>query len=115
MVVAAPPRKQLSSRQAMKIAQGFVADYLTDLMGTGAPWRMKSPLGGVWIVPIWIAYPGRAMPETIGSVAIDEATGNIVSWTPIEEITSNAERFHAQNREAIRAGFEALVADASAA
>ncbi|MBI4770971.1 MAG: hypothetical protein HY784_11335 [Chloroflexi bacterium] len=92
----------------MEVAQEFIADYLTDLMGAGEPWRMGSPLGSVWVVPIQIAYPGHDLPETIGSVAVDDATGNIVSWTPVEEMTGNAERFHTRNKEAIRAGLSTL-------
>lgn len=108
MAVAAPPATKVSAQQALEVAQGFVADYLTDLMGTGTPWRTGSPFGSVWVVPIWIAYPGHNQVGTIGSVAMDEATGNIVSWTPVEEMTANAERFYSQNKDAIQSGFQAI-------
>ena len=99
---------RISARQALDVARTFVADYLTDLMGAGIPWRMRSPFGSVWVVPIWIAYPGHSQPETVGSVAVDEATGNIVSWTPVEEALANAEQFHERFADAILKGFRTL-------
>ena len=108
MAVTAPPREKITAQLALEVARDFVADYLTDLMGTGTPWRMGSPFGRVWIVPIWVASPGYSQVGTIGSVAVDEATGNIVSWTPVDEIKANADRFHQQNEPAIQAGFQAL-------
>ena len=92
----------------MEIAQEFVADHLTDLMGVGSPWRMQSPLGRIWVVPVWIAYPGFEQPATIGSIAVDETSGAIISWTPVEEMKANAAQFHAVNREQIVANFQTL-------
>ncbi len=96
---------KLSSQKAIEITQEFIANHLTDLMGAGVPWRMSSPLGSVWVVPIWIAYPGYERPITIGSVAIDEVTGMLISWTPFHEIFANAEQFHSQYRGEIEKGF----------
>jgi len=95
----------ISAKEAMTIAQEFVADYLTDLMGAGTPWRMRSPLGGIWVVPIWLAYPGFDEQMTVGSVAVDEITGLIVSWTPIPEILAEAERFHTERQSEIERSF----------
>lgn len=108
MGIATPPRTRISAEQALEVAQEFVANYLTDLMGAGTPWRMGSPFGRVWVVPIWMAYPGHDQIGTVGSVAVDEETGHIVSWTPVEDITANAERFHSENKAAIQSGFQAL-------
>ena len=99
-------RTSITAGQALAAARAFIADQLTDLMGTGNPWRMRSPLGSVWIVPVWVAYPGHDRPGTVGSVAVDEASGNIVSWTPAEEVLANAELYHHRNAEAIAAGFD---------
>ena len=101
----------ISAQEAVVIAQDFVSDYLTDLMGAGTPWRMRSPLGGIWVVPIWLAYPGFAEHMTVGSVAVDEVTGLIVSWTPITEILSEAERFHTERQSEIERSFQIFIAD----
>lgn len=115
MAIALQPRTTVSAEQALEAAREFVADHLTDLMGTGTPWRMASPFGRVWVVPIWIAYPGFDQVGTIGSVAVDEEIGQIVSWTPFEEINANADRFYAENKQAIQSGFQGLSAKANAA
>lgn len=108
-MIATPLRQShFTARQALDAARVFVADHLTDLMGTGIPWRMRSPFGSVWIVPIWIAYPGHDVPGTVGSVAVDEATGSIVSWTPVDEALANAEEYHARYADVIREGFRSL-------
>lgn len=99
---------KLSAQEAVSIAQEFVAENLTDLMGVGIPWRMQSPLGRLWVVPVWIAYPGFEQPATIGSIAIDENRGAIISWTPVEEMKANAVQFYAANREQIIANFQRL-------
>lgn len=101
----------ISAKEAVTIAQEFVADYLTELMGAGTPWRMRSPLGGIWVVPIWLAYPGFAEQTTVGSVAVDEITGLIVSWTPIPEILAEAERFHTERQSDIERSFHIFIAD----
>ena len=108
MVTTPLSHKRVTAGQALAAARAFIADQLTDLMGTGNPWRMRSPFGGVWVVPVWIAYPGHDRPNTVGSVAVDEATGNIVSWTPVDEVLANAELYHDRNAEAIAAGFDSL-------
>lgn len=108
MIVQQAERVRISSQEAMEIAQEFVADHLTDLMGVGTPWRMQSPLGRIWVVPVWIAYPGFEQPATIGSIAVDETSGAIISWTSVEEMKTNAAQFHAVNREQIVANFQAF-------
>ncbi|HRQ37563.1 MAG TPA: hypothetical protein PLD25_06585 [Chloroflexota bacterium] len=108
MTVRQVIKGKLSGQEAVGIAQEFVADYLTDLMGVGVPWRMQSPLGRIWVVPVWIAYPGFEQPATIGSIAVDENSGTIISWTPIEEMKANAAQFHAINSGQIVANFSAL-------
>lgn len=108
MTVRQAKKGKLSGQEAVGIAQEFVADYLTDLMGVGVPWRMQSPLGRMWVVPVWIAYPGFEQPATIGSIAVDENSGAIISWTPVEEMKANAAQFHATNNGQIVANFSAL-------
>jgi len=108
MVTTVVARRSITATQALAAARAFIADQLTDLMGTGNPWRMSSPFSSVWVVPVWIAYPGHDRPVTVGSVAVDETTGNIVSWTAVDEVLANAELYHERNAEAIAAGSESL-------
>jgi hypothetical protein len=108
MLTAHRSHTSVTAGEALATARAFIADQLTDLMGTGNPWRMRSPFGSVWIVPVWIAYPGHDRPNTVGSVAVDEATGNIVSWTSADDVRANAELFQDRNAEAIAAGFDSL-------
>jgi hypothetical protein len=108
MVISPLSHKSVTAGQALAAARAFIADQLTDLMGTGNPWRMRSPFGSVWIVPVWITYPGHDRPNTVGSVAVDEATGTVVSWTPADDVLANAEAFHHRNAEAIAASFDRL-------
>jgi hypothetical protein len=106
MVTTSTPHTAITADQAVTAARSLIADELPDLVGAGMPWRMRSPLGGVWIVPLWIAYPGHDRPSTVGSVAVDETSGYIVSWTPADEVLANAARFRERNAEALAAGLE---------
>ncbi|NJN53625.1 MAG: hypothetical protein HC804_02025 [Anaerolineae bacterium] len=108
MAVRQAKKSKLSAPEAVGIAQEFVAEHLTDLMGVGVPWRMQSPLGRIWVVPVWITYPGFEQAATIGSMAVDENSGAIISWTPVEEMKLNAARFHTTNRELIATNFQAI-------
>jgi len=107
MIATPVLQPRITAQQALDVARAFVADHLTDLMGTGVPWRMRSPFGSAWIVPIWIAYPGLDAPGTVGSVAVDEVTGSVVSWTPVDEALANAEAYHARHADILREGFQA--------
>lgn len=99
---------EIKPEQAIQIAQEFVSDHLPDLLGPGLPWRMQSPLGRVWVVPIWLAYPGFDQTATVGSIAIDEVTGQIISWTPFEELLVNARAFQEKNAPYIMQGLAHL-------
>jgi hypothetical protein len=36
------PNRATFTKEALDIAQEFVIDYLTDLMGVGIPWRIQT-------------------------------------------------------------------------
>jgi hypothetical protein len=109
MVTTTETHTTISAGRAMNAARMLIADQLTDLVGAGTPWRMRSPLGSVWVVPLWISYPGHERPGTVGSVAVDEATGHVVSWTPLEDVLAHVEQYRERNAEAIAAGLEGLI------
>ena len=108
MITAEAFKTTVSAGQALAEAREFITGRLTALKGPRTPWRTRSPLGGVWVVAERIAYPGQEQPGTVDSVERDNATGNIVARTLVDEVLANAELFREHNAAAIAAGFDSV-------
>ncbi len=89
--------------EAEATAGGFLLERLPDRFSTGAPRFDKA--AGVWRVPIILAYPRIGSVGEVGELNIDDSTREVVSQTPIEEMTSRALAIYEQRCEEIEAAF----------
>lgn len=93
--------KTISVQAAQARAAEFLSDNDLARFSVGAPRRMVSPLRSVWSVPIDLRYPNYGLVGEVGVVAIDQETGNVVAWTPREEMLATAAELYHDQREPI--------------
>ena len=103
--LAAPVNGTLSAEAASRIVEDYIADRLGNLALAGAPQRMIFPLRAVWIVPIFLAYPGYGLAGMIGVAAVEDELAGIVGATPVDEMRRAAEQLVAEHGAEIEAAF----------
>ena len=77
--------------EARAIVNEFLLNHLKDGFCAGGPTLVMFPIAPVWIVPILFSYPEKVL-GTVGDIAINALTGEILGWTPLSEINKNAEQ-----------------------
>ena len=69
------------------------------------PTRVMFPTRVIWTVPIVLTYPKLGIVGEVGVVAIDAELGNVVGWTPFEEMESTAKKLYEGKKREIEAVF----------
>ena len=77
--------------EARSIVNEFLLNHLKDGFCAGVPTLVMFPIAPVWIVPILFSYPQKVL-GTVGDIAINALTGEILGWTPFYEVNKNAEQ-----------------------
>lgn len=94
---------QTSAFEAEATAGGFLLNHLPDRFSTGAP--RFDEASGEWRVPVILAYPRIGSVGEVGELAINDASGEVVSHTPFDEIKKRALDVYEQRRDEIKAAF----------
>jgi hypothetical protein len=89
--------------EAEAIAGGYLLDYLPDRFSTGAPRFDRA--AGVWRIPVILAYPRIGPVGEVGELTVDDSTKEVISHTPLEEMTTRALAIYEQRCEEIEAAF----------
>ncbi len=83
-------------------ARAIVNDFLLDNAGNqfvaGQPHILVSALRSAWIVPVQLAYIHTGPLGSVGVVAIDDETGQVIAWTPVPDMKT-ASRQLRESRE----------------
>lgn len=79
----------------------FLSDRLPDRYMAGEPRRDAE--GGVWRVPVLLSYIGTGPLGEVGEIVVSADAGEVVSFTPLEEMKSRARGLYEQHRESIEA------------
>lgn len=95
--------KTISFQIARTRAQEFLRENELTRFTVGAPRRMVSALRSVWSVPVELRYPDFGLVGEVGVIAVDEETGNVVAWTPREEILTTAGELYQDHKAQIQA------------
>ena len=101
---------QITSEQAVLAVQDFLDDTLGNLVGVGHPTRLVSGLQSAWLVPLVLTSPGFGIVDFVGAVMVDEEFGNIVGWTPVDDIRENAAEISSMKHSEIESAFQKLLA-----
>ena len=76
----------IDADEARAAAAGFLLDHVGNQLSTGQPLRMISAVSSTWIVPIQLGYVHTGGLGNVGVMAVDEETGQVMAWTPIDQM-----------------------------
>ena len=117
MIMALTTLKQLTiSSQSISAADAFAyaTDFLLDHVGNqltaGQPLRMISAVRSTWIVPVQLAYVHSGVLGNVGVIAVDEETGQVVGWTPIDQMKETSRQIREQHEPELSKRFADLMA-----
>lgn len=99
---------------AQEAATEFLLDFVGSQLVAGKPLSMTSALRSVWIVPVALAYVHTGALGEIGVIAVDEETGEVVAWTPIEQMKAASRALRAASEPELSQHFHAAMSSASA-
>lgn len=75
-----------SAAEAQSAATEFLLDHVGNQLLAGQPHLMVSSTEATWVVPVHLAYLHTGPLGSVGVVAIDDETGLVVAWTPIDQM-----------------------------
>ena len=82
--------RKIGSTAALKTVNKFILENMRDRFSAGSLKRVIFPTREVWIVSVVLTYPKKGIIGEVGAIAVDGETGEIVGWTPIEEMETVA-------------------------
>lgn len=97
--------QKIDSKTALKIANGFVLEKMRDRFSAGSLKRVIFPTREVWIVSVVLTYPKKGIVGEVGAIAVDGEMGEIVGWTPIEEMEAVAKEIYEGRRKELEIAF----------
>lgn len=105
--------KHISSDDACAAATEFLLDTMGNLLVVGTPHMMVSAVRAVWIVPVQLASLHTGVLGSVGVVAVDEETGQVVAWTPLAEMKAAARRLRALHEPELSEQFHSAMASSA--
>jgi hypothetical protein len=97
--------EKVDSKTAVKVANKFVLENMRDRFSAGTPKKVIFPTRDVWVVSVVLTYPKKGIVGEVGAIAVDSETGEIVGWTPIEEMEAMAKEIYEGQRKEIEIAF----------
>lgn len=87
--------------EARITANEWLMAHLPDRFAAGIPEHNWSTSG--WRVPIWLSYPQLEPLGPVGELVIEESTGTVLVYTPIDDMKDRATKLYEEHREQIEA------------
>lgn len=100
----------ITAEQAQSAATGFLLDHVGNQLLAGQPHLMLSPTRATWIVPIHLAYLHTGLLGSVGVVAVDDETGLVVAWTPIDQIKAASRTLRGSKEPSLTQQFQTFMA-----
>lgn len=98
----------IKAEEARGIVTGFILDYLGNQLLAGRPYLMVSAIRAVWVVPVELTYIHTDVIGIVGVVAVDEETGHIIAWTPIDEMKTAGKQLRASREPQVSEEFKSF-------
>ena len=108
-----PTIDSIDSEDARDFATDFLLDHVGNQLVAGQPLRMISAVSATWIVPIQLAYIQSGLLGNVGVVAVDEKTGQVVGWTPIEQMKEASRKLREEHEPGLSEQFTAIMTSSS--
>jgi hypothetical protein len=99
----------ISAEVAQAAATEFLLDHAGNQLRAGSPLLMATALRSVWVVPVHLTYIHTGPVGSVGVVGVDEETGQVIAWTPIQEMQAASRRLREANPD-IDALFPSFIA-----
>ncbi len=105
--------QRISAEDARMAATDFLLDHLGNQFVTGEPLLMVSAVRSVWIVPVQLAYIHTGSLGSVGVIAVDEETAQIVAWTPIPQMKAASRRLRESQTPTVAEQFQTFMSSPS--
>ena|SRR6266496_1869270 len=97
--------------QARAAATDFLLDHVGNQLTTGAPHLMIAAVRNLWIVPVQFAYIHTGVLGTVGVVAVDDETAQVVGWTPIPQMKAASRTLRESRELELAESFQSFMQD----
>lgn len=102
----------ITAEKARLIAEDFLMDHLGDQTMAGEPLLIRSALSSAWVVPIVLTRSAYGPVGVIGSLVVDEITGQVIASTPQTHLDQKSDQLLAGQTSAIEKAFQQVVTGA---
>lgn len=97
--------RKVSRDSAHTKANQFIIEHLPDRFCAGQPRFVIFPIRAAWSIPVVLAYPKLGAIGEVGAVIVDAEFGNVVGWTPMEDMREAAKSLYEERKAEIEAAF----------
>ena len=97
--------------QARAATTDFLLDHVGNQLSAGTPYLMIAVVRTLWIVPIQFGYIHTGILGTVGVVAVDDETTQVVGWTPIPQMKAASRTLRESREPALSEAFQAFIQD----
>jgi len=97
---------------ASAAAVDFLLDHVGNQLVVGDPLLMVSAVRAVWVIPVYLSYIHTGPLNSVGVVAVDEETGQVVAWTPIAQMKAASRELRKLHEPAISEQYQAFISAA---
>ncbi len=98
-----------TAQTAQAAATEFLLDHLGNQLIAGQPHLMVSFLQAVWIVPVHLAYLHSGPIGSVGVVAVDAETAQVIAWTPIAQMKTASRTLRQQQEPSLFQQFQSFM------
>ncbi len=95
--------------QARASATEFLLDHVGNQLTAGAPHLMIAAVRALWIVPVQFGYIHTDVLGTVGVVAVDDETAQVVGWTPIAQMKTTSRALRESREPELSESFQSFV------
>ncbi len=99
-----------STEEAQSAATEFLLDHVGNQLLAGQPHLMVSSTEATWVVPVHLAYLHTGPIGSVGVVAVDDETGLVVAWTPIDQMKAASRMLRESKEPYLTQQFQTFIA-----
>jgi hypothetical protein len=85
-------------------------DQVGNQLLVSQPHTILSSTQATWIVPVYLACLHTGPIGSVGVIAVDEETGLVVAWTPVDQMKAAAQVLRAAKEPSLNRQFQTFMA-----
>lgn len=106
----APRTQRTSAEEAQSAATELLLAHVGNQLLAGQPHLMVSSTEATWVVPVHLSYLPTGPIGSVGVVAIDDETGLVVAWTPIDQMKAASRTLRESKKPYLTQQFQTFMA-----